>query len=331
MRLVLVIPPAGRLATEQRIALRDEPIDIGGASDCDAVIDHPSVGTARVRLERRGEDWVVIDREGKGVCAVGGIALRPREPRIVRPPHVLRLGDVDLVLAFDPIDSHGGETREVALRAAAFVVEMAPQRPRVRVVEGPRMGETLDLTHAGPYRVGRGKSCDLFLDAADASREHFSLEVRGDHVVVRDLGSPRGTYVGKNRLDPNREAVWEPTRMVRAADTVLSLEVATPDNHARLLAPLERIPDGAAPAASVATSSPEAADAVEAPPETPTGPVSASLATEPVGGSSPATELPHDLPRPRVGTGRDPSFVILVLAVVVGVAGVAALLALLIW
>ena len=35
MRLVLVIPPAARHATEQRIALRDEPIDIGGAADCD--------------------------------------------------------------------------------------------------------------------------------------------------------------------------------------------------------------------------------------------------------------------------------------------------------
>jgi hypothetical protein len=318
MRLVLVIPPAGRHATERRIALREEPIDIGGAADCDAVIDHPSVGTARVRLEPRGEDWFVIDREGKSVCSVGGIALRPREPRIVRPPHVLRLGDVELVLAFDPVDSHGGETREVALRASAFVVEMAPHRPRVRVVEGPRMGETLDLNHAGPYRVGRGKSCDLFLDAEDASREHFSLEVRGDQVVVRDLGSPRGTYVGKNRLEPNREAVWDPTRMLRAADTVFALEVATRGNLERLLAPLGSIPDEAAPAAETPPASPASTD------PTP-------LASAPVGGSSPATELPHDLPRAALAAERNPNGVILVLAVVLGIAGVAALLALLMW
>ncbi len=331
MRLVLVIPPAGRHATEQRIVLREEPIDIGGAADCNAVIDHPSVGTARVRLEPRGEDWVVIDREGRGVCSVGGIALRPREARIVRPPHALRLGDVDLVLAFDALDSHGGETREVALRAAAFVVEMAPHWPRVRVVEGPRMGETLDLTHAGPYRVGRGKSCDLFLDAEDASREHFSLEVRGNDVVVRDLGSPRGTYVGKNRLDPNREAMWDPARMLRAADTVFSLEVASRGNQERLLAPLGRIPDEAPPAVSATTAATDPVAAVEAPPVPTAATDPTPRATTPVSGTSAATELPDELPRPVVGTGRSPNLVILVLAVVVGIAGVAALLALLIW
>lgn len=328
MRLVLVIPPAGRHATERRIALREEPIDIGGAADCDAVIDHPSVGMARVRLEPRFEDWVVIDREGRSVCSVGGIALRPREPRIVRPPHALRLGDVELVLAFDPVDSHGGETREVALRAAAFVVEMAPHRGRVRVVEGTRMGETLELNHAGPYRVGRGKSCDLFLDAEDASREHFSLEVRGDQVVVRDLGSPRGTFVGKNRLEPNREAVWDPARMLRAADTVFALEVATRGNLEQLLAPLGSIPDEAA-STTATTSPPDAAPAVE--PAPPASTEATPVATTPVSGSSPVTELPHDLPRPALAAQRNPNVVILVLAVVLGIAGVAALLALLIW
>jgi hypothetical protein len=330
MRLVLTIPPHGKHVEARWIQLREEGVDVGGASDCDAIVDDPSVGTARVRLERRGDDWVVIDREGRGACSVGGVPLRPREPRIVRPPHGLLLGDIELALAFDPIDSQDGATRDVALRAAAFVAEVAPKRPRVRVVEGPRIGETLDLPHAGPYRVGRGKSCDLFLDAEDASREHFSLEVRGDQVVVRDLGSPRGTFVGKNRLEPNREAVWDPARMLRAADTVFALEVATRVNLERLLAPLGSIPDAAAPA-SATSSAPDAAPAVETPPAPPASTDPTPLATASVGGSTPTTELPQDLPRPALAAQRNPNVVILVLAVVLGIAGVAALLALLIW
>lgn len=328
MRLVLVIPPAGRHAKEQRIALRDEAVEIGGASDCDAVLDHPSVGTSRVRLEKSGEHWVAIDRDGRGVCSVGGVPLRPREPRIVRPPHQLRLGNVAIDLVLDvEAHSHDGSTREVALRAAAFVVEIAPGRPRVRVVEGPRMGETLELAHARSYRVGRGKSCDLFLDAEDASREHFSVECEGERVVVRDLGSPRGTYLGRSRLATNRRAVWDPTRMLRAADSVFSLEVATQSSPERLLEPLARIPDAPTPAEPreelddpSRSESPAAMVAVAA--ESP-----ATMAPP----SSPVVELSPNAPRAAAKGTRDPLFVVAVLAIVVGIAGVAALLALFLW
>lgn len=333
MRLVLVIPPAGRNATEQRIALRDEPIDIGGAADCDAVIDHPSVGTARVRLERSGEHWVAIDRDGRGVCSVGGVPLRPREPRIVRPPHQLRLGDVALDLVLDPeAHSHDGSTREVALHAAAFVATIAPHRPRIRVVEGPRMGETLELAHARLYRVGRGRSCDLFLDADDASREHFSIEYEGERVVVRDLGSPRGTYLGRSRLAANRGAVWDAARMLRAADTVFSLEVATKDSPELLLAPLERIPDSPAPAAEEGSADvdPPCAPEVSASEAEAVEPAASIATVEPA--SSPVAELPPDVPQhPPAKPSRDLSFVIVLLAIILGVIGVALLLALFLW
>lgn len=330
MRLVLTIPPHGKHVEARWIQLREEGVDVGGASDCDAIVDHPSVGTARVRLERRGDDWIVIDREGRGACSVGGVPLRPREPRIVRPPHGLRLGEIELALTFDPIDSQDGATRDVALRAAAFVVEVAPKRPRVRVVEGPRIGETLDLAHAGPYRVGRGKSCDLFLDAEDASREHFSIECQGDRVVVRDLGSPRGTFLGRSRLEPNRGAVWEPARMLRAADTVFSLEVATQESPQRLLEPLLRVPDKAPPPAEPASEEHVPPPAPETPSDDPEAVDVATPTAAPA--SSPMAELPSELPHEasRKPSG-DPTFVIVVLAIVLGIAGVAALFALFLW
>jgi hypothetical protein len=328
MRLVLTIPPLGRHAEPQWIPLRGEGIDVGGASDCDAIVEHASVGTARVRIERQGEHWVVIDREGRGVCSVGGVPLRAREPRIVRPPHGLRLGDVELALAFDPLDSQDGDgsTREVALRAAAFVAEVAPSRPRVRVVEGPRIGDTLDLAHAGPYRVGRGKGCDLFLDAEEASREHFTIECQGERVVVRDLGSPRGTYLGRSRLEPNRGAVWDPSRMLRAADAVFSLEVASQGSPERLLAPLERIREEAVPHVDVVgadVAAPVAAEAVEVL----GGPASSA---EPVGpASAPPAGRQGEVARPAQGRPpRDPTFVIVLLAVVIGLVGVGVLVAL---
>jgi hypothetical protein len=336
VRLVLVIPPRDTSASEQRIPLHAEGVDIGGAADCDAVIDHPSVGTARVRIERRGEHWVVIDREGRGMCSVGGVPLHPREPRIVRPPHQLRLGDVDLELAFDvmPSDSQSGSTREVALRATGFVAEVAPAQPRVRVVEGPHMGEVLELAHAGPFRVGRAKSCALFLESDDASREHFAIERQAHRIVVKDLGSARGTFLGRSRLEAHRAAVWDATRMVRAADAVFALEVGDGAVVERLLAPLGKIQDAtpvvdappaaggelveaapmAEPAAVVEVVSAMPAEVVE---------VVSAIDTQ---SRKPAREE-DDRPRARSSA----MLLVVVFAGVIGVVALAALIALVVW
>jgi hypothetical protein len=337
VRLVLLIPAGETSAPERRIPLREEGIDIGGAADCDAVIDHPSVGTARVRLERRGEDWVVIDREGRGMCSVGGVPLNARQPRIVRPPHRLRLGELDLDLAFDASasESQSGSTREVALRAAGFVAEVAPAQPRVRVVEGPHMGEILELAHAGPFRVGRGKSCDLLLESDEASREHFAIERQAGRILVKDLGSARGTtFVGRSRLEAQRGAVWDPSRMVRAADAVFSLEVVTEAAAERLLAPLAGVrddtpvEDAAAPKFSVVDSEPRAA-AVETSIDADAPLLQAVSPAATPAATATTTDVGQEIQAPRAR--KDPTLLIVVFAAVVGILAVAALVALAVW
>jgi len=343
MRLVLTIPAgSGAIAQARSIALREEGIDVGGASDCDAVVDHPTVGTARVRIERRGEHWVVIDRDGRGACSVGGVPLRAREPRIVRPPHTLRLGDVDLGLSFDAVDSsqgsQAGATREVALRAAAFLADVAPNGPRVRVVEGPLLGATLELLGSGPYLVGRGAHCHLLLDAVDASREHFSIACEGDRVVVRDLGTARGTFLGRSRLVPNHGAVWAPSRMLRAADAVFALEMASEATVERLLVePLARVPDE--PRSREATHGASSADDVASEPAREESLASASVAPAllPELGDDAAFASSRGvvsrnggLP-PRASRGKDRIFMVVVAVVVLAVAAAAALSILLLW
>jgi hypothetical protein len=338
VRLVLLIPAGETSAPERRIPLREEGIDIGGAADCDAVIDHPSVGTARVRLERRGEDWVVIDREGRGMCSVGGVPLNARQPRIVRPPHRLRLGELDLDLAFDASasESQSGSTREVALRAAGFVAEVAPAQPRVRVVEGPHMGEMLELAHAGPFRVGRGKSCDLLLESDEASREHFAIERQAGRILVKDLGSARGTFVGRSRLEAHRGAVWDPSRMVRAADAVFSLEVVTEAAAEHLLAPLAGVrddtpvvEDAAARTSSAVISEPRAAsvetsiDAAAAAVLEASSPAASPAATATTADVGQETQAPR--------ARKDPTLLIVVFAAAIGILAVAALVALAVW
>lgn len=51
----------------------------------------------------------------------------------------------------------------------------------------------------GEFRIGRDRSCDLVLEGKLASREHALLRVR-DRVVVEDLDSSNGVFVGGERI-----------------------------------------------------------------------------------------------------------------------------------
>jgi transcriptional regulator of acetoin/glycerol metabolism len=71
---------------------------------------------------------------------------------------------------------------------------------RIRVVDGPDRGLTLDLER-GTAIVGKGVAADLRLDDRKTSRAHAELVLLGSGVRVRDLGSTNGTMFRGARLE----------------------------------------------------------------------------------------------------------------------------------
>ena len=49
--------------------------------------------------------------------------------------------------------------------------------------------------------IGRNADCDVHLVSSRVSRHHCCLALDGDGVVVRDLGSTNGTWVGGRRVE----------------------------------------------------------------------------------------------------------------------------------
>lgn len=49
--------------------------------------------------------------------------------------------------------------------------------------------------------VGRDETCDIRIMAKSVSREHCAIEQDGEELVLRDLGSSGGTYLGGNKVD----------------------------------------------------------------------------------------------------------------------------------
>jgi len=75
-----------------------------------------------------------------------------------------------------------------------------PPTPRPRVTVTDPDGKTTAI-EVSPFVVGREPDCDLVVDDPRASRRHAQLEVQlNDRVVLRDLGSASGTFVGDLRI-----------------------------------------------------------------------------------------------------------------------------------
>lgn len=213
---------------------------------------------------------------------------------------------------------------------------------KVRVAEGPDIGEEVRLSEEGrAYVIGRAETCDLPLADADASREHAVVARRGGQILLRDLGSRNGVYLGESKLAPDRDIVWRAPTMARIGITVLALD----EPVSAALAELEAAADEAMreddiPASPVrepepapepaSTAAPASSSSRSRGPSSGRGPASATPGS--LAGTAPIAEIPADtsqmtrVARPRKGwTMTD----VLVVTLAVGV--IAASLAGLVW
>ncbi len=66
------------------------------------------------------------------------------------------------------------------------------------VIKGSRAGYIYKIQK--PYIViGRGK-VDLIIPDKEVSRNHLAVEIRDDKIILRDLGSTNGSYIGKKKI-----------------------------------------------------------------------------------------------------------------------------------
>src|SRR5437763_3740361 len=54
------------------------------------------------------------------------------------------------------------------------------------------------IVNPGEYVIGREMSCDILLDALGVSRQHAQITVTPERILVRDLDSTNGTFLGED-------------------------------------------------------------------------------------------------------------------------------------
>ena len=157
-----------------------------------ADVDAPKV---RFCVDRRGV-WLTVAEGTRGVHVNG---------REVRRMAMLRVGDAIYVDGVEMrlVASNPPEVPDSALPDAAFDAVGDP-RVVLRGVGGQYHGRSFTLEQ--PRLVGRSSDADIRIDDPAFADRHARLELIGDDIVLRDLGSVDGSVVNG---EPVRDALLQ--------------------------------------------------------------------------------------------------------------------------
>ena len=107
-------------------------------------------------------------------------------------------GDSGTEPFLEPLSPGDGPTQ---VGVASQTLSLPPgKRVSVAILSGPRKGEVVVLERPR-LTIGReGGGADVQLPDPDVSRSHAAVECHGARIVLRDLGSRNGTFVGEGRV-----------------------------------------------------------------------------------------------------------------------------------
>src|SRR5687768_5275104 len=94
---------------------------------------------------------------------------------------------------------------------------------KLRIVDGPRAGEALDIPRDAVVTIGRSHEATIRIDAPGLSRRHFELRWDGSTCLLRDLDSRNGVRVNGRLVT---EAVLASGDRIEAANTCYAIEAS---------------------------------------------------------------------------------------------------------
>ncbi|MFL6593459.1 MAG: FHA domain-containing protein [Luteimonas sp.] len=158
------------------------------------IVDERGKALVKVCMDRRGV-WLTVE-DAAGVHVNG---------RPVQRMAMLRMGDAVYVDGTE-IVLVGSRSVDVPPRLASAPVEAGSDlRVVLRGVGGRYHGRSFTLER--PRLVGRVSEADIRIDDSAFADRHARIDLSGDTIVLRDLGSAEGSIVNG---EPVRDAILKP-------------------------------------------------------------------------------------------------------------------------
>jgi hypothetical protein len=97
----------------------------------------------------------------------------------------------------------------------------AEESRKLCVVNGPSQGNEFEITRLITMIGRMGGGADIEIDDPEVSRSHCAIEVRRDGILLYDLSSTNGTFLGNSRISVVR---LEPMSIFRIGTSQLQLK-----------------------------------------------------------------------------------------------------------
>jgi pSer/pThr/pTyr-binding forkhead associated (FHA) protein len=210
-------------------------LGIGRAADNEISLEEISLSRRHARFAFEAGRMSVEDLGSANGTYIGSQRIAPNTPTLVPDNEVVRAGDVEVrfTAAQAPRPPLGS--------SQATVSEPIPGEGGMRYgmlhIRLPS-GETRNFPMEQPsITVGRAADNQLSLDEISVSRRHARLTVESTRLMIEDLGSANGTFIGSQRVAPNNPGLVPADTAVRLGDVEIKFVPPAPVEAARAFAP----------------------------------------------------------------------------------------------
>lgn len=193
---------AGGSPTEH--VLDESVITLGRDKSCQVVLTQQAVSRTHARITQEGNLYFLEDLGSAYGTQVNGKPLPKGEKRLLRNGDVIVIAQFDI--RFDKVAElpHDVDSQKTSFVARNMVKDVmrglsGGEERYLRVMNGPREGERLEVNDAQEFVIGRDESADVIFRDDLISRRHVKVRRDWSGTHVEDLGSRNGIKVNRKR------------------------------------------------------------------------------------------------------------------------------------
>ena len=166
---------------------------IGQGDVNDIVIDKKGVNGFHADVKVEGDQVTITDINTASGTYVNGDK--------ISGPTNLRAGDVVAVagVEFDVVEEDLMDGGKTLVLSGTALIDVGSGSWSLVADTGPEKGTVIPIVER--LEIGRALDCDISILEPALSRKHAELDLDGDTLIIRDLGSINGTWVNGNKID----------------------------------------------------------------------------------------------------------------------------------
>lgn len=199
---------------------------IGRSPDNQLVLNDAGIDPVHAKLIKENDKFFLKDNNSSSGCFVNGQRITQKE---ILPGDIVKLGTIEIIV-LDP-------------RSLPNQPEYSMDHPVApwRLVSDSNWlaGKQFAITDGKTTVIGRGNQCDIVIPGTHLSRRHVEINVEGNHLRVKDLGSANGTYLNELRIDNTTANNGDRLRIDVYSFRVVAPE--TDDGKTRIRKPIDEI------------------------------------------------------------------------------------------